>query len=852
MRNFNPRSVYENERPIRRTQGAQFQRDFSGGMYDDLPVTPGNAVKYLKNYVNKGDRLDTRGGTKKWSDTELPSLRGKSTSPDSQTAYVGSSTVSGTTRTIVKTSGADFTSADIGRYFVNDSGVHEEILTVSSTTTITTRTSSSTEWTFSAGWVRASVNAVIFHSTENVIVILIGSRVYVSDDVNITGWTEVFCISRNSPASYISKFDEYDKYVILFNSNGVYRIDASLSSNFFWQLNTKNPSVLISDSGFSANGERQAGKPYGRRFMYSAGLLSGSGDRNRTTSGVSILHETGTVSVDSNNQDYGTHYQARPYGLASTTYGLLTGASLSATYGVTSGWALISDGQFTITINGTTKNVTCDFTSVVSMAEVAERIQLGLRDFSDFSTATCTFDTDHFVITAPDDGGTITVVSAGNSGTDIGTSIMKCESGSGTVTNPRYTNMANVGTLTCPTDASGNLHKHHNYYPVYATLDIGPNGIDPISGNGNDTELFVWLNDIPMARAYTAAESAGNIITLNSGMTFDQYDVGATLEFQDGTTSVIQYLCDAVGTQVYTQTSRYAIGNAGSTSSQSAAIGGGDVMTAVQTVTGSEIIGSATIQWASGSKFASTDVGATVFWSDLSESHIVRFIDTENVEVAESTAISSSAATINPVSREFSDYTTEFDLRSRISAYPLRQRFWEPLPAVNTGEVSNGFIFAAVQGGNKLHYSQIPYGFDYLGGYYNPAYQFAVIKGDINDIIEFPDAIIIFCAQSTHKVPTNVYSEVALDRVGEVINVISGQTILDHDIGASYGGISKIDETRAVVVTTEPAVRVFDGYKYGDNLYQDRLMRKLRALQGAYATSYDLFNGHILWGLDEA
>lgn len=115
--------------------------------------------------------------------------------------------------------------------------------------------------------------------------------------------------------------------------------------------------------------------------------------------------------------------------------GILTGGG-SAT-SVIATWNAVSDGEFTITINGTEIEVTgLDFSEASDLNAVAAIIQVGIRTETG-STETVVWDTDHFIITA---SKSVTVASAvsGGAGTDISgagaTTFMDCETGVGTPT----------------------------------------------------------------------------------------------------------------------------------------------------------------------------------------------------------------------------------------------------------------------------------------------------------------------------------------------------------------------------------------------------------------------------------
>lgn len=106
-------------------------------------------------------------------------------------------------------------------------------------------------------------------------------------------------------------------------------------------------------------------------------------------------------------------------------------------YAEVKNWASLGTaGKLTVTIDGVAcTNVNPDFSAVTSMAEVADAITTVIDAV--VTGATCTWSTDRFIITSPTVGstGSVTVLSAPGSGTDIaGTAWMNGKTGVGVVT----------------------------------------------------------------------------------------------------------------------------------------------------------------------------------------------------------------------------------------------------------------------------------------------------------------------------------------------------------------------------------------------------------------------------------
>jgi hypothetical protein len=117
------------------------------------------------------------------------------------------------------------------------------------------------------------------------------------------------------------------------------------------------------------------------------------------------------------------------------TPAFLTGANTALAVPAT--WAAVTDGSFTITIDGVERQLSAiDFTGDASMDDVAATIQAKIRTATG-SLETVVWSTDHFVISsvATDETSAITVTSTQGTGTDIsGANVMGCNAGSGVVT----------------------------------------------------------------------------------------------------------------------------------------------------------------------------------------------------------------------------------------------------------------------------------------------------------------------------------------------------------------------------------------------------------------------------------
>ncbi len=932
MRNFQPHSVQQNENLITRNQ-----RRFDLGALDDIPASeiPINAVKYVENYVAYSERLETRGGTKRWSDTIVPSLVGR-------TGY--SFTKAGST--ITKTVGSDFVPGDVGNFIVHDAGDHERITAFISTTQVTVGVSTA-QVASTVGKVRGPVNGTGFHIAKNKIILHIDERFFISD-INIIAWTQVVQISPYAPTKTPSTMKEKDNFMFIFNANGIFRIDFSVSPEYFFKINTPVPGELITEV------VKTDTRIFARKYVTAMVRLSGTNQtRDRTTANVKTELLSGTTAINQDGKDFGVVYTVRPVGPTGILYGILTGNPLLTPYDVHTGWSEItfsailtggvlqtpfdvvggwsgiSDGTFNIFVNGVKKNITVDFTGDADMDDVAASIQTAIQ--VQFSQVTVVHSTDHFVITAPNEDDTISVVSAGTGGTDIGSSSMECESGNGVVTTPRFRDGENsqftitvngvtknvtcnfIGAssfedvaaeiqgamqaafgnanITCEFDvgfflitideeggtigfttagdagtdigslamrcdaANGDLEtpeffeqevvkslrmpvdpdnfytklQHWTHHSIWATLDIGVNGINPINGRGNNDQLLVWLKDVSIAKAFTASRS-GNTVTATEGV-FSQDDIGSTIKFENAITGVIT---------TFVSSTQVTVATSGTVTSQSAAIGSGVIFTASQTGT--------TVTISSGLSFTGADIGTTLFWANGLRTVITSITSSSVAEATTVTAIASMGVTANPLLREFNDNVSDDQLRTRIAGLSLPNRFWKPLPGADVGEIVGVFLFSGIRGEKQLSFSQMIDSQTFLAGYHHPGIQLTTFKDSIQYYSEFKNLLVVYCSNSTKGIPTNIFTTKTIPEIGEVVAVLAGQRTLDPNIGVEdWGSIRRDHSGLDYLITHDRAFRRFNGEVYSDNLANNRIHKRILKLNGVSTSSYDDTNGYMIW-----
>lgn len=835
-RTYREKSVAEGSVEIRR----DITR-FDGGMMTGPPADkiPTNANRLLYNAVAFKDWVQGRFGTKIFSDscsTVFPdkvSFNGAFPGMVGRTAL--DATKAGTTITCTDTT---FTEADVGNWFVWDDGTAE--LIIEQLTASTVRVTSSGTNTGANCYVRGKHNGWIFHRGLKIVVVQLAHEIWVSEDITLSEWRQAICLSVSEPNNVLSDWDELDdNSVVFWNSNGIFKVILNETPYVTYRLNTNGPNSYVVETPKSGN------LPYGRRYIYTCGRNNFINIiQDRQTTGVLIESESCPNTLDANFKDYGEVWTQYKRGDNTKTHGVLTGAVVAnASLDAVGVWAVLTDGTINLTIDGVGYNLWCDFTGVQTMDEVAYVIETQMKIY--WPDSTCRFQSGRFVLTSGEvDGTVINTVAAGTAGTDItGAGYMNVIAGTidNTVIFARPEIIEGF-RMPVPSGSPDIYERHWHVYSIYATLDVGVNGIDPISGEGNDIERYIWVKDIRVAGAFLATKTESGVVTASIGE-FSEDDVGCALEWEDGDRDTIEAYLNEYQVIVNSGSDKSYGGEA---NAGACAIGNGRVFRASQT-------GNVVTRIA-GDLFSVSDERKTIFWANGYRSYIIDYISSTSVRVHDEVDKAEQGMTLDPVSRNFNDRIDDDILRPRVKGFLLKNRAWVPIPLTNIGRIVPGWIFSAVRGEKTLYYSQHESGTKYLAGGHNSAQESEDAKDVIQAIVEGNGRIVVVCANSVYGGPTNTSIPIEVSGTGEFVNLFSGLQVLDANVGVEdFGSIRLLTLGQFFAITNEPAARIFDGFKWLNNLAEDKdgrelVMDELREWAKATATGYK--DGVLyLWGL---
>jgi hypothetical protein len=821
------------------------QTDFSEGLIKNHPHEEilGNALAKLRNAHAFPTEIQPRLGTK-IIPFDVPEISG---------GYV----LTKTNTIVTSLSGNIFTEPFVSNYLVwPDEDVHDEIIELISPTQVRVHRCNNKPATAGC-WIHGRLNLCEWHSSKKKVIWQWGVKVY-TNDVYVDGdylkfraLQEVICVSNEEPANVLSEWSELEEYGVIFNSRGIYLVNFNSTPQTLFKKNSSIPTVLPDDI------PRGLDSKYRYDILYAMSRLEGQGIRTRTTAGVPVLQECGTTDIDKEKdppRDNAICWTSKRINSNSRTNGKLYCNNLAAVLLTPSYWALLNNASFAWTVNGRTEEFVCDFSivtgaAVTSLTDVAKEIQNILRLV--FYAATCEYDADNtrFIFSSgEEDKSTVGYGTAGTGGTNIATLLCMTAASGATLDNANiYATPQPFGLFKIPEIRYGVREWHWTHSVMYRTPDIGPDGVTPRVGyNG---ELLPPLQlcysvEVRVAGAMYASKDINGLVTAQIG-TFEIYDVGTSLEWEDGDIDTIIAWVSAQ--QVYVVSDYIEIKPL-----QACAIGGGNVIRASQT--------GYIVTRTNGGTFSANDVRKQIWWSTDYVSIIEEFIDANTVRVYDSADRATQGITIDPIERMINDTTSDESIRNRfdeLSVGALRSRFFYQMENSNVGTVCTGFMVTAKRNNKVIYYSQLGISLKYLSGYHLQSRQKSdAVEDAIQKILTIKNKIIVWCKGSTWYAPTTDAKILTLPEFGEAYATLVFD-IVDHAEGITdIGSIEKIKSDLYEMVMTDNSLRQFDGSAYSSDFTTNRLgqnivKKDLDETKGMGLSCYDNRIGHIIWRISK-
>ena len=256
------------------------------------------------------------------------------------------------------------------------------------------------------------------------------------------------------------------------------------------------------------------------RGVYSPAYLLGGSNAESDVDVWSLISDGEfSISID------GVDYDITSLDFTSIfTPDFLTGGTNAESTAAT--WAAITDGEFSISINGTAYDITgIDFSGDLLMSDVAATLQAAIRAETS-ALETVVWSTDHFIISSVDDtvASEITVAStySTGTGTDIsGISFMDCDSTNGVVTD-RAALMSDIATIIetaiqTETSSTETVVWSTDHFIISSVDATSSSAISLAStytaGSGTDISVVSYLDcDSTNGKVYNAFDTTTDIV----------------------------------------------------------------------------------------------------------------------------------------------------------------------------------------------------------------------------------------------------------------------------------------------------------------------------------------------------
>lgn len=483
-----PGTMLQNMELIKKNQAS-----YAGGMNSDFPAQElaDNEVSEFFNMFGLGKYAVGRTGSRLLSEVSLPVITGVNV----RCSKSGS---------IVTIEDYDANVHKDGYYIVLPSGLHDQIRDVNASTgTFISSVSGDEPYTVHAT-LHEQVWGLCFNDSTGKIVVHIGQRLFFIRNDFSSGYTEIIAAGRadgEAIAESRTSFDIDDDVIIAYNAAGIFKLFMDDDSGYYAKINSGQPSRRIYED------VRAEKTGYGRNRIYTLMGIVGPGCvyGNRNTAGVKVDFESAPVLLDAEHKDASIQYSGLAVGPGFKTYQELASANSVCT-NVTAGtpkYRDYSNGSFKIAMNGlTARDIVGDFSSCVTMNDVATIIQASLRFF--FNDAQCYYRADavgdpHLYINAGVKGGGIVgYISEPATGTTI-TALLKMKYANSAVINTVKVDQSQIVLGMSPDSARA------THYGMYGSEDAVNKTLSDGTIIANNPDLLVWEKDIPIIKVFRAS-----------------------------------------------------------------------------------------------------------------------------------------------------------------------------------------------------------------------------------------------------------------------------------------------------------------------------------------------------------
>ncbi len=417
----------------------------------------------------------------------------------------------------------------------------------------------------------------------------------------------------------------------------------------------------------------------------------------------------------------------------------------------------------------------------------------------------------------------------------------------------------NVIVLRCPLENN----EHYTHYSIYRTKNTLADDAD--FATVEDT--FLYVDDVPVVKFGYATDSSdtpdgvGGTITFQS-KTMGIEDVGSSVTniITKEVYEIIKYLGRSGDNVTFRVVDRYTPHTFFPNLNDWYEIGAKSAFGGARRVADNGDILYNVDVWERD--FVSSDIGKQLFWADGSISIICKVNSIREVVLFEPDTTPSDfngqgtyISSVGYIDRNYNDFTEDSTLttyqRRGDPFYFLQTRFFAPLPDGGYSAVKGGAYFVSSLVNSEYYYSQLRE--LYRTGSYHPSIQLNTKPvGSITRLKDYPDVLAIFGKHFTYFLDTTVEENGGESRLGEFIVAYSDPKLITNRVGCnSEGSAASIDGGGELILTNEPAVRYFDGFKYSDNIALNTVQdSKISQLKVDTVLEWDKRRGLSIWGVN--
>lgn len=277
-------SPSSNKQDTKNNQPVVFS-DFSRGTINDPPADKiSNALSDSYNVTTFPGYYEGRTGCRRIDAAEFPAIA------------TGIQAIKRGSAIVISGGSFEFTEEHVGCLF--GFGEHYELITAYENSAVAGGSNDTYRETI-AGRIIGPQNIWWYHRTLKLWILMIGRGLYQATK-SMAVWDTIPVVSKDYPSNALPGYAEHKNLFLIFNSNGLYKINGNLTFPIAYKTNIDPPNIRILSTAY----DETAGHRHRYRYIYGGMRLEANGEIVDRQTLDRIGMETGTNASDENNIDY--------------------------------------------------------------------------------------------------------------------------------------------------------------------------------------------------------------------------------------------------------------------------------------------------------------------------------------------------------------------------------------------------------------------------------------------------------------------------------------------------------------------------------------------------------------------